>query len=220
MGINFALDPSTSTAYELGVKTRLAHGQRLDAAFFQTNTADEIVIDAATGGRTTYRNGGKTRRRGAEVEYGADLGHGVRAHLALTWLDARFVDAITTGAPPMGLSAGNKLPGVPNFSAYAELAWTPVKLRWLEAAVELQSSAKIYVNDANSDAAPAYTIANIRVGVQHAAAGVKWRAFTRINNLADRNYVGSVIVGDTNGRYFEPAPGRNWYVGVSAEIAL
>jgi iron complex outermembrane receptor protein len=28
--------------------------------------------------------------------------------------------------------------------------------------------------------------------------------------------VGSVVVGDGNGRYYEPAPGRNWMAGVNA----
>jgi iron complex outermembrane receptor protein len=41
------------------------------------------------------------------------------------------------------------------------------------------------------------------------------REFVRVNSLADRNYVGSVIVGDTHGRFFEPAAGRNFLVGVS-----
>ena len=38
--------------------------------------------------------------------------------------------------------------------------------------------------------------------------------------MFDRNYVGSVIVGDRNGRYFEPAPPRNWFVGVNVNVAL
>ena len=41
------------------------------------------------------------------------------------------------------------------------------------------------------------------------------REFVRVNNLADRNYVGSVIVGDTNQRFFEPAAGRNFLIGVT-----
>ena len=44
--------------------------------------------------------------------------------------------------------------------------------------------------------------------------------FARVNNLFDRNYAGSVIVGDTNGRYFEPAPGRNWFAGIDLGLAL
>ncbi len=38
-------------------------------------------------------------------------------------------------------------------------------------------------------------------------------AFARIDNLLDRRYVGSVIVNDGNGRYFEPAPGRSFLLG-------
>jgi iron complex outermembrane recepter protein len=37
----------------------------------------------------------------------------------------------------------------------------------------------------------------------------------RIDNLADRRYVGSVIVGESNGRFFEPALGRTWLVGAT-----
>ena len=46
------------------------------------------------------------------------------------------------------------------------------------------------------------------------------QAFARLNNITDVNYVGSVIVGDTNGRYFEPAPGRNFFIGASANVRL
>ena len=41
-----------------------------------------------------------------------------------------------------------------------------------------------------------------------------------INNVFDRRYAGSVIVGDTNGRFFEPAPGRNWFIGASIDVAI
>jgi len=36
-----------------------------------------------------------------------------------------------------------------------------------------------------------------------------------VDNLFDRRYAGSVIVNEGNARYFEPAPGRNWTVGMS-----
>jgi iron complex outermembrane receptor protein len=56
----------------------------------------------------------------------------------------------------------------------------------------------------------------VRIGFGQVLAGVELREFTRLNNFTDRNYAGSVIVADTNGRYFEPAPGRNWFAGISA----
>ncbi len=219
-GLNFGLAPATSDAYEVGAKYEPARGHRVDLAVFQVNTDNEIVVDASAGGRTTYRNAGSTRRRGAEVEYQGDFGAGWRAHLALAWLDAVFTDPISTGSPPVVLPAGNKLPGVPDYTAYGELAWTPPKLPWLTLAAELHASGKIYVNDRNSDAAPAYTVGNLRVGVAQTLGGIDWRAFARLDNVTDRNYIGSVIVGDTNGRYFEPAPGRNWFAGVSAHASF
>jgi iron complex outermembrane receptor protein len=36
----------------------------------------------------------------------------------------------------------------------------------------------------------------------------------RIDNLADRRVVGSVIVNDANGRFFEPAAGRSALVSL------
>ena len=41
--------------------------------------------------------------------------------------------------------------------------------------------------------------------------------FLRIDNMLDARYIGSVIVNEANGRYFEPAPGRSWLVGLDVE---
>ena len=74
------------------------------------------------------------------------------------------------------------------------------------------------MNDRNTDAAPAWTIGNLRAGVVHRVAGWTLRAFVRVNNVTDRDYAGSVIVGDANQRFFEPAPGRNVFAGASAHV--
>ena len=42
--------------------------------------------------------------------------------------------------------------------------------------------------------------------------------FVRLNNFTGRNYSGTVIVGDTNGRYFEPSAERNFLVGLTANV--
>jgi iron complex outermembrane receptor protein len=42
----------------------------------------------------------------------------------------------------------------------------------------------------------------------------------RVDNLTDRAYVGSVIVADSNGRFYEPSPGRTFTIGVTAEFVL
>ena len=42
----------------------------------------------------------------------------------------------------------------------------------------------------------------------------------RLENVFDKKYIGSVIVGDGNDRYYEPAPGRAWYAGVNAQYTF
>lgn len=42
--------------------------------------------------------------------------------------------------------------------------------------------------------------------------------FGRVDNLFDREYVGSVIVNESNGRYYEPAPGRNYGIGLNLAL--
>ena len=220
-GLNFALDPATSRAVEIGAKWIIAQTQRMNVALFHIDTEQEIITDTATGGRTTYKNASKTRRNGAELLWDGELPASLHAHVALTWLDAKFVDAFTTGQPPLPVPAGNKLPGVPPEQAYGELTWKPPgAFAGFNTGVEAQYVGKIYVNDRNTDAAPAYAIVNARVGFAQKAGRATFTEFVRVNNLFDRKYIGSVIVGDTNGRFFEPAPGRNWFVGANIDVAI
>ncbi len=217
-GLNFALQPAISRSTEIGVKATFAGTQRVNLAAFSTQTSNEIIIDAATGGRTTYKNAGKTRRRGVEAQWEGALGGGVSAYAAYTYLSARFAEDTTTGTPPLLVPSGSRLPAVPAASAYAELAWARVDWAGFSVALEAQYADKLYVNERNTDAAPSYAVANVRAGFEQRVAAWTLREFARINNLADRNYVGSVIVGDTNGRFFEPAARRNYLIGASANV--
>jgi iron complex outermembrane receptor protein len=214
-GLNFGLQPAISRSSEIGVKAYVFETQRVNLAVFNINTTNEIIIDAATGGRTTYKNAGKTHRRGVEAQWEGALGGGFSAYAAYTYLSATFAADTTTGTPPQLVVAGSRLPAVPANSAYAELAWTSADWSGFSAAVEVQYADKLYVNDRNTDAAASYSVANARAGFEQRTGMWTVREFVRVNNLADRNYVGSVIVGDTNGRFFEPAAGRNFLVGVS-----
>ncbi len=214
-GLNLDLDPATSQSVELGLKWRPTPRQRLNLAVFKADTQQEIVVDAATGGRTTYRNASDTRRRGFEAAWDGDLGAGVAAHVNYSYLAADFAQSYASGAPPVVVPAGARLPGVPAQQAYGVIQWTPGGFHGFSAAAEVQYVGRVYANDRNTAYAPAYTIGNARIGFAQEIGNVRWSEYVRVNNIADVGYIGSVIVGDTNGRYFEPAPGRNWFVGAS-----
>jgi iron complex outermembrane receptor protein len=78
----------------------------------------------------------------------------------------------------------------------------------------------VFVNDANSDAAPGYAIASANVGYVAKLGPWQVTTFVRSDNLFDRKYAGSVIVNEGNSRFFEPAPGRTWFGGVSGTLSF
>jgi len=200
------------------MKWLLSSRQRVNLALFAAHTDEEIVVDTATGGRTTYRNAGKTKRRGVEALWEADLGAGVVVHANYTYLQAEFAEDFVAGSPPVVVRAGSRLPGVPAQQAYGIVTWTPGGMHGFNAAVEIQHVGKLYANDRNTAFAPAYTVGSIRAGLAQSTGRFEMTQYVRVNNVTGRNYSGSVIVNDTNSRYFEPSPLRNWMAGISASL--
>jgi iron complex outermembrane receptor protein len=208
-GLNLALQPSVSTQYEVGFRQRLTGGIKgmWSAAVFHASTDDEIVSDTSGGGRTTYRNAGQTRRYGAELQADIKLSRQWDVQAAYTYLNATFREASGNA------TAGNMLPGLSKQHLFVGLNYHPAPAWRL--GVSAQHAGKVYVNDANSEAAPAFTITSASVGYTRQLGDWTLNAFARVDNLFDRQYVGSVIVNDGNSRYYESAPGRNWATGVS-----
>jgi iron complex outermembrane receptor protein len=219
-GLNFDLKASKSRHAEVGMKWKIATGHRLDLAVFDITTRNEIVVDTNAGGRTTFKNAGRTTRKGAEFQYLGQMTDSLRATLSLSALRARFADDFVSGsgATAVNVPAGNRLPGTPERSAFAELAWTP-KGAWggFNSGVELVHTGKLYVNDANIDSAPAATVMNLRVGFAQKAGGWTFSQLLRLENATDKTYAGSVIVNDANSRFFEPALPRNWMLALTAK---
>jgi iron complex outermembrane receptor protein len=212
-GLNFALQPADSLHREAGAKLLLGAAGRLNLAAFRIDTANEIVVNRSAGGRTDFRNAARTRREGVELAWEGRFSGGVEAAVAVTRLDARYVEPFGAAAP---VAAGNRLPGVPAATYYAELAWRDAASGF-HAAVEARGSAKTFVNDANSEAAGGYALWHLRAGFEQRGAGWRLSQFVRLDNALDRRYIGSVIVAEASGRYYEPAPGRSLLAGATAE---
>ena len=222
-GLNTALLASRGRHAEIGAKWKPAPDHRIDAALFNIDTRDEIVVDTNSGGRSTFKNAGRTQRRGVELQYVGNLADDWRATLALSTLRATFRDAFVSGSggAAVPIPAGNRLPGTPDRSAFAELAYAPAKA-WggFNAAVEVVHVGRLFVNDANSDAAPASSIVNLRVGLAQSVGEWSFTQLLRIDNATDKRYAGSVIVNEANGRYFEPAPPRGGLLALTAKYAF
>jgi iron complex outermembrane receptor protein len=223
-GLNFDLQPARSRQVEIGIKAEPLPDWRVNAALFQAKTTDEIVVASNTGGRSTFQNAGDTRRRGFEAALAGRWARDWSTYAALTWLDATYrspFTCVSASCPPPDnqVAAGNRIPGIPRLTAYAEVAWQ--HRPWgLETALEMRHIGRIAVDDRNTDFTAKATLFNLRLSLAQNRQRWTFREFLRVDNLADRNYVGSVIVNEGNQRYFEPAPGRTWLVGVNAAYAF
>ena len=71
----------------------------------------------------------------------------------------------------------------------------------------------LYANDGNDAWAPGHATFDIGIEREWRAGSTVLVGFARIDNVFDRRAIGSVIVNDGNGRYFEPSPGRGFTVG-------
>lgn len=209
-GFNLGLEPATSTQYEAGLKARFGDATRLNLALFQIETEDELVVASASGGRTTYQNAAQTLRRGVELALEHELDAHWQVSLAYTRLSATYDAAFVSNGQPV--AKGRHLPGVPDTTLYGELAWTPRD--GINSALEGLYRSKVYVDDSNqAKPAPSYAVFNWRTRFEQQLDHWTFGQTLRLDNLLDRQYIGSVIVADSNGRYYEPAPGRSWYAG-------
>ena len=200
-GLNFGLQPAHSDNYEIGLKSAGPRVQTTLAGFY-ISTRDELAVQSSSGGRTVYKNIVDTERKGAELALFAVPTPNLVARLAYTYIEA--------------VAANDKrLPAVAAHTLYAALTWNrPSK----DFAITLETLGRdhFYVNDANSDAAAGYWLANLHCDLSQQRGAWRLNESLRIDNLTDRNYVGSVIVNESNQRYFEPGPGRTLYLMLNA----
>ncbi|HBX3223491.1 TPA: TonB-dependent receptor [Klebsiella pneumoniae] len=207
-GLNFGLKPSTNDTVEIGSKTRIGNGL-FTAALFQTNTDNEIVVDSSSSGRTSYKNAGKTRRQGMELGLDQQFGESWRLKAAWTWLDATYRTNVCDDAS----CNGNRIPGIARNMGYASFGYQPEQ-GWY-AGSDIRYMSDIMANDENTAKAPSWTVVGLTTGYKWSYGRMDMDLFGRIDNLFDREYVGSVIVNESNGRYYEPAPGRNYGIGLN-----
>lgn len=216
-GFNRELSPSHYVSAEAGARWRFAAGNASLAAY-RIDGDGEIVPADSRGGRASFANAGRTRRDGLEFGASGDPGGPWSYVIVANWLRARFLDdfryRLTTGGATSvrTVAAGNRVPGIPRADGFVELAWRDKADRFT-AAIEARISDRIATDDRNTDAAPGRAVASARLQWRpQGRAG--WHGFVRVDNLFDRDYVGSVIVNDGNSRTFEPGAGRSVTVGL------
>ncbi|HEY2851205.1 MAG TPA: TonB-dependent receptor [Gemmatimonadaceae bacterium] len=212
-GLNYDLKPQYSTTYETGFKGLLLSRVQYDLALFDTEVRDELIPFGVPGGngRTYYRNAGQTRRNGVEVSGGTEVGD-LAVSAAYTYSHFRFRDFPSAGVQ----FAGNVIPGIPEQQLEASATW---RLSSLFATVEGLAKSAVYVDDANTARAAGFAVYNVRVGADGIGRMFWLTPVVSVQNLFNRNYVGSVAVNaagtPTTAKFYEPGAGRTLLVGLS-----
>ena len=211
-GFNFGLQPATSRQFEIGAKAFVGAATRLNAAIFAVRTKNELVVAQSSGGRTSYANAARTRRHGLELALESELTPTLNLRGALTWMEAEYAASFTAGGATV--PSGSRLPGVPRLNASLELAWEAA--RGVTLSAEALHRGDMTVDDRGSGRkAPAHTLLNLALATEQTQGAWTFEQLLRLDNVFDREYVSSVIVGQAQGRYYEPGPTRSWYAGVS-----
>ena len=203
-GLNLELETARALNYELGWKGLWAK-TRLEANVFFIESTNEILpyeLEAFPG-RAFYRNAGATQRLGLEV-FGSYQWEKWELQASMTQAQYRFTENNT--------SEGNTLPGIPNSQFFLQLGYTSLQNWQFQLTGEHIGS--LYADTDNAVQIEAFQKVRLQGGKTITLGNLEINLFAGINNLFDVRYFDNIRLNAFGGRYYEPAPGRNFFVGL------
>jgi len=209
-GFNTSLVAQTADNFELGYK-RSNGNLYYEVTVFTIDLKDELIPFElpAFPGRTFFVNAGSSKRDGIETALSWKNNSGLQIDASYTWSDFKFEDFVDDNGNDF---SGNQLPGLPRQFGYLGLSYNTES--GFSSTVEAIYSGDLYANNANSAEVSSYTVANLRFGYDFQNGNWMIRPYIGINNLFDEAYNSNIRINAFGGRYFEPAPTRNFYAGV------
>jgi iron complex outermembrane receptor protein len=210
-GLNLDLDPSKAINYELGWKTRGTSGY-FEATTFYIKSSNEILpyeLEAFPG-RSFYQNAGATRRYGLELAASYQWSRwGIQA--SLTQAQYQFDEQKAEDNLD-----GNSLPGIPNSQLFFQLKYSTNRdWNWILSGEHI---GEFYANNSNSVAIQSFQ--KVRFQAQKSIQ-VPWGEIDflgGINNLLNTTYYDNIRLNAFGARFYEPAPGRNFYLGFQISL--
>ncbi len=207
-GFNQELDPERAINFEVGFKGTAGGRLSYGLAIFRQDIVDQIIgFEATNIGRAFFRNAGSSDHTGVEAALSALLTKGLRFAMAYTYSNFRFDEFVTD----LGDFSGNKVPGVPRNQLFLRMAYG---VAGFSTVLRLTAVGEYFVDNANANRNDGYISADLRFGYDLRLGTVLLVPLLGINNLFDARFNSSVVVNASRGNFFEPAPGRNLYLGL------
>jgi iron complex outermembrane recepter protein len=214
-GFNTGLKPQHAWNFELGARGSLDRRFTYSVALFQAEVRDALIPYEIAAPRFFYRNAGSTRHQGLEVGGDLSVVPGLNLGAAWTYSDYRFREYSFTDTAGTHVLDGRPLAGIPDNWLNLTIRAQPAAFAGAWAEVQPTYSSGYLVSDvANTRTSPWWST-NVRAGWDGKAGSTRLSPFIGINNAFNHQYVSSVVINAARGRYYEPAPGRNVYLGIS-----
>ena len=210
-GFNALLKPQEASNIEIGyksVKNDIYH----EIAVFNIDLNDELVPYELEEfpGRTFYSNVGKSSRKGIESLLSWSVKPNLTVDASYTYSDFSFDSFIDKNNKDF---SGSKLPGLPESFAYFGIRFENES--GLNMNFNLNYSGDLFANNANSVKVQAYTVSNFRLSYNINKRNWKILPYMGMNNIFDTEFNSNIRINAFGSRYYEPAPERNSYLGIT-----
>ena len=218
-GFNPNLGPQRTVSTEVGARGAVGTLASWNVAAYRAIVRNAIVQSRVVDGTAYFENAGRTRNSGMEVGGSVRVGRIASLNAAYTWSVLKFAEYRQTTGTRVDTLDGKQLPGVPpqqlrlsvrsaathGFTLDADQTWTSA----------------LFADDFNTIRVPGWGtgVTNIRASWSATHNGYRFEPFAGVLNAQNTAYIGAVTVNGASGRVLEPAPLRNWYVGMDIGVA-
>jgi Fe(3+) dicitrate transport protein len=200
-GGSIELDPELSWNYELGVRSIVSRGLRLEATVFRMDYENQIIPASLAGGiGTAFTNAGETRHQGAEFSGRIDTGtifsspHNIYIRGAYTYVPTAEFRGVRYSSIRREIITGNRLPYAPEHLLNATLGYSHSS--GIDTLVEAVYISRQFSDDLNTivptadgqrGLIPSHTIWNATANYN--VESIHTTFFFTVKNLFDRTYV-------------------------------
>jgi outer membrane receptor protein involved in Fe transport len=208
------LSSATYDNVEVGWRTMLASGIRLDSALYQLSGKDTIVSYTSEIGNSFNKNAGKTRSQGLELSLSQDLREW-DWRLGATWAEHTFVSyRVSDKTNAIEDYSGKDMPQAPNHTINAQVGWkfTPAS----RVALGLVRQGSYWMNNANTVRYAGHTLLNLTASHK---LGDGWEVWGQVRNLTDKLYSDNASSAYKSGAY-TPNTQNSYGVGAPRSVML
>jgi iron complex outermembrane receptor protein len=185
-----------------------------DLTLFHIDTENDLVpyeLEAFPG-RTFYRNAGSTARDGVELWLRYQFSRAFSLRGSYTYSAFTYNEYVLDDED----FAGKLLPAIPPHLLALQLAYESEA--GLNLRLQHRYTAEFYADDANTATEPAYQVTDLSLSYRFQLQKSTLVPFLGVNNIFGSEYSDNVRINAFGGRYYEPAPGINFFGGIRLNL--